>query len=174
MSKKIKNITVKVKTKIPKSPEPVMPSITANSNSAKITGFERVEEDATFLFSTIDGHISTSTELRLVFDTSCYKAANYYSDRILAEWCNRSDALNRKMRRWAAEHNEEEIRWEDGFQKKFFIIYNYFSHKLEIDFIYQLVGNINTYFDTYDNAVLAIAEFGDELKWVALNRPKWF
>lgn len=93
----------------------------------------------------------------------------------LAEWCRRSDNLTRKMRHWAMEHNTEKIIWNlTPFQEKYCLYYDSESHTVETDFVLGCIINSNVYFDTYETAVLAIAEFGNEFKWLAENRPEWF
>lgn len=173
-NKKIKKLNIKVKVK----PRPDLTnSETENSSPqipVKVTGFERAVYGDTFWYNGIYVTTVREAEIKGCSDDHLFETANYYTNKDLAEWCRRSDNLTRKMRRWAAERNEKEIKWEDKEQPKFFIFYNHFSHRCSIDYIYQQDVNNNVYFDTYETAVLAIVEFGNEFKWLAENRPEWF
>lgn len=173
-TKKIKKLNIKVKVK----PRPNLTNSEAENSApqtpVKVTGFERTVYGDTFWYNSIYGSIVRDTETKGCGDNQMFETANYYTNEDLAEWCNCSDALNRKMRRWAAERNGEKINWEDEKQPKFFIFYNRPFHHCSIDYIYQQDVNNNVYFDTYDNAVLAMNVFGNEIKWLAENRPEWF
>lgn len=92
----------------------------------------------------------------------------------LAEWCSRSDALNRKMRRWAAEHNVEPFDWQCGNYEKYYITFDAAFYEFNI-YSNTFCPYPNTvYFNTKEIAELAIKEFGNEIEWLAENRPEWF
>lgn len=137
----------------------------------KVTGFERGERycyiDHEFdVVSYYDDGDAKSNFL--------YGAANYYTDIELAEWCNRRDTLNRKMRRWAAEHNTYSFDWSDPETTGWHISYDSRDHSLVL--YHSVCGHLPevVYFSTEETAKTAIKEFGDEIKWLAENRPKWF
>ena len=135
----------------------------------KVTGFERVEEGESYFSIDATGTIYS----RNVYFEVLYNNANYYSDETLAEWCNRNDTLNRKMRRWAAEHNDEPIDWTKN-NDKYYIYYDYEESRVAV-YDAQYCAHIGEiFFFDYVIAKAAVEKFGDEIKWLAENRPKWF
>lgn len=139
----------------------------------KVTGFERAKADETYFHTDGDGEFSEDYEGGVSVDDRRYKNANYYSDATLAEWCIRNDTLNRKMRRWAAGHNAAPIDRENG-ESKWYIYYNCEYKDIGIGENKENCSAERVYFQDYSTAIAAIEEFGDEIKWLAENRPKWF
>ena len=131
----------------------------------KKTGYERVEMDERFysiradtsIFSPLEAH---SNEHNVYYDT-----ANYYSDKTVAENNARADMLMRQLRRFAAEHRENELDWSKKRLPKYFIRYDHDDTCFFIDCGYasEIFGCI--YFDTKEAADLAIKTFHDELIW---------
>lgn len=97
-------------------------------------------------------------------DDNRYEAANYYSDKTVAENNARADKLMRQLRRFAVEHRENKIEW-CNHKANSFIFYNRVTDKLEVagNDAYQAFGIV--YFDSKKTAELAIEEFKDELLW---------
>ena len=139
----------------------------------KVTGFERVKADETYFYTDGDGDFSEDYDAKGETDDIRYRYANYYSDATIAEWCIRNDTLNRKMRRWAAEHNAKPIDLTDD-TCKYVILYD--GKQCVVDWIRHeaLQSLAFVYFNSNNLAEAAIEEFGDEIKWLAQNRPKWF
>ena len=164
-NKKIKKLNIKVKVK-------PRPDLTNSETENKVTGFEIADFEKQFYYIGGCGDILSYTDY-FAKQSKEYKSADYYTDKKLAEWCSRSDTLNRKMRRWAAEHNEQEIKWEDREQPKFFIYYGCATQECRITCVHQMISG-DIFFSTEEIAEAAIAEFGDEIKWLAENRPEWF
>lgn len=140
----------------------------------KVTGFERADEQHCYYFEDDWKIMNHCPEQNSINDENRYAVANYYSDESLAERCNRNDALIRQMRRWAAEHNDEPIDWEDRCSDTCFISYNYEHKEVDITHCYATARAGVVYFCMREIAEEAIEEFGDEIKWLAENRPKWF
>lgn len=135
----------------------------------KATGFERAEEGEDYFSIDATGTIYS----RNMYLEELYNNANYYTDESLAEWCNRNDTLNRKMRRWAAEHNTEPIDW-NKCNDKYYIYYDYEESRVNV-YHAQCCARIgDIFFFDYVIAKAAVEKFGDEIKWLAENRPKWF
>ena len=139
----------------------------------KVTGFERVKVDEICFYADSDGELSEDYDERILVDDRRYQNANYYSDESLAEWCNRNDALNRKIRRWAAEHNTEPIDW-NKHNAKYYIYYNYEESRVGVYNTHYCAHPGEIFFFDYVIAKAAVEKFGDEIKWLAENRPKWF
>ena len=143
--------------------------VTEIEKPKRVTGFERVEEGESCFSIDATGTIYS----RNVYFEVLYNNANYYSDETLAEWCNRNDTLNRKMRRWAAEHNDEPIDWTKN-NDKYYIYYDYEESRVAV-YDAQYCAHIGEiFFFDYVIAKAAVEKFGDEIKWLAENRPKWF
>ena len=134
----------------------------------KKTGYERVDTGDEFwcvdyvndIYVAHEGCNGLSfTENRL------YKCANYYSDKTVAKNNARADKLMRQLRRFAVEHREKEIDWNNEKQIKCCIIYDYSDNDLvvENDFYGRYHGTV--YFDSSETARLAIQTFHDELIW---------
>lgn len=139
----------------------------------RVTGFERANKDSRYFYATFLCQKDFCEEHNSDYENYLYETANYYTDESLAEWCIRNDTLNRKMRRWAAEHNTEPIDWTIS-NPKWFVEYSAFSGKLNINEAEFVIRPHTVYFNSFETAQAAIAEFGDEIKWLAQNRPKWF
>lgn len=132
---------------------------------SKKTGYERVEQGKTFCFQHADGNISVGYDH---YNKNCdnyYETANYYSDDTVAENNIRADKLMRQLRRFAAEHKEQELDWKDSSQNKYYFYYNHDRNTIEYSFnnIFQEYRII--YFDSEENARLAVDTFRNELFW---------
>ena len=94
-----------------------------------------------------------------------YSAANYYSDYTVAENNARADKLMRQLRRFAVEHRKNEICLSNLNKRAHYICYDHINRCLNIagNNTYQTYETI--YFDSEDNAQLAINTFHDELIW---------
>lgn len=148
--------------------------VTEIEKPVKVTGFERAELNGTYFSADSEGDFYEDSDDHTTADAIKYENANYYSDVNLAEWCIRNDTLNRKMRRWTAEHNTEPIDWTDFDQKKYYIVYDYDNETFVIGYIFSYCYTSYCCFNSKKIAEAAIEEFGDEIKWLAENRPKWF
>lgn len=139
----------------------------------KVTGFERVEHSEAYFCMDSGCNFIRDFEYGGSTDQLRYENANYYTEKSLAEWCIRNDTLNRKMRRWAAEHNTEPIDLTAD-TVKYLILYN--GKQCVTDWIRDeaMQSLAFVYFNSDKIAQAAIEEFGDEIKWLAQNRPKWF
>ena len=125
------------------------------------TGYEQVKAGKNFYSVRADGTIFEPTAGGK--DNNYYDVANYYSDRAIAENNARADKLMRQLRRFAVEHRENELDWEDHNQSKFFIAYECGKLDIDFDIEYKMHGVI--YFDSFKTAELAIETFHDELIW---------
>lgn len=129
------------------------------------TGYERVDINQHYYYYfdgyEVDFHCEDMDEI----DYENYKVANYYSDKTVAENNARADTLMRKLRRFAVEHREQELDWENTNICKYPIYYRIASHDLIVgsSSLSKSCGQI--YFDTKETAEAAIEEFKDELIW---------
>lgn len=135
----------------------------------KKTGYERVALGDLYSYesSAKGGKVCQLRDTDIDADRGYYEAANYYSDKTVAENNARADKLMRQLRRFAAEHREEQLNWNDYNQEKWHIAYDYKrSPGLQIwacDPVERDFGAI--YFDSDKTTELAIDTFKDELIW---------
>ena len=130
----------------------------------KKTGYERVETGSKYYTAYASGESGQLDELYTALCDCTYENANYYSDETVAENNARADKLYRQLRRFAVEHRENKIDWNDDTLK----YYIYYSHSCNGFFInggktHQHICDI--YFDTRETAQLALDTFKDELLW---------
>lgn len=94
-----------------------------------------------------------------------YESANYYSSDIIAENNARADKLMRQLRRFAVQHREPGINFNNVNTAKFYIICDYENDELRSNYISftKVFGAI--YFDSREVANAAIDKFHDELIW---------
>ena len=97
-------------------------------------------------------------------ENGIYRSANYYSDISVAQNNARADKLMRQLRRFAVEHREHEIDWNDD-SRKYCIYDEGNTNNLKIDYCFRTRYPGCIYFDTPEAARLAIETFKDELIW---------
>ena len=132
--------------------------------SKKKTGYERVELNERFYSVGADNSILAPIDCRFLEHDARYDTANYYSSQTVAENNARADELMRQLRRFAVEHRENEIDWNDDSRK--YCIYNEGNtNSLKIDYCYRTRYFGDIFFDTPEAARLAIETFKDELIW---------
>ena len=134
--------------------------------SQKKTGYERVGAGQKYWVQNIRGDVCWDTEsVYFTGNNEFYDSANYYSDETIAKNNIRADTLMRKLRRFAVEHREKTINWDNKKQNKYSIFYDYSSHEVMVgtDIFLRYHGTI--YFDSGEAAQLAIDTFHDELVW---------
>ena len=129
------------------------------------SGYERVAKYNYYYYVANDGVAEERIEKRDESDLALYIAANYYSSKELAENNARADKLMRQLRRFAVEHREREIDWNDSNISKYCIRYDYDVSALYIDTYNSMRFFAGIYFDSYNTAQAAINTFHDELIW---------
>ena len=131
----------------------------ARKEESKHTGYEKADE---YYYIGIDGDIHTST-----FQDDCglYDNANYYSDINVARECARADALMRKLRRFAAEHDGCAA---PGESDTWYITYYYPDESFEVkhaEYDCESFTPGMVLFKSEKAAKDAIDAFADELYW---------
>ena len=135
------------------------------SEEEKKNGYERVSESDIYFYANSRGYVETCTEDYYSVDNEYYESANYYSDKTVAENNARADKLVRQLRRFAVEHRECGVNFNDTNTEKYYVYYDYEDNELGTTFTFcaRLFGVI--YFDSEEIANAAINEFHDELIW---------
>lgn len=128
----------------------------------KKTGYERVPKMNDFYYLAHRGNVEVGVDNCDKYDDDCYKAANYYSDKFIAENNARADRLMRQLRRFAVEHRGYGVNLNNANTAKFYIYYN---NELESGSVFgaKFFGAIC--FDSKETAQAAIDKFHDELIW---------
>ena len=129
------------------------------------TGYERVSKSDIYFYANSRGYVEIDDDNYYNADDECYESANYYSDKIIAENNARADKLMRQLRRFAVEHREPGINFNNANTAKFYIICDYENDELRATYTSyaKVFGAI--YFDSREVANAAIDKFHDELIW---------
>lgn len=132
----------------------------------KRTGYERNEKYGLIYSEDSDGDVRMANESESGFANKLYNVANYYSDKTVAKNNARADKLMRQLRRFAVEHRENELDFNNYKQGKYGIqYYNYDGNGLDIVDTTECILPFSVYFDSYNTTKLAIDTFRDELIW---------
>ena len=127
-----------------------------------LTGWERVEGGK--VFKTVSSTmIISSCEVGGDVDIELFESANYFSMLEKAEEIKFKQTLFRKLQRFSDENCGDEIDWNDGHKRKYYICFNHRDEELiVIDCFYaQGVGQIH--FVSKEVAKKAIELFHDDL-----------
>lgn len=108
-----------------------------------------------------DGNIVGSVENDTLYDENCWKFGNYYNTKEEAEFVKQKQLIYQELKRYALEHNTEEIDWTNNSSSKFYITYGYQNNELFIDNM-QTIKSPNTVYFTSEkiaeNAIKAIGK----------------
>ena len=129
------------------------------------TGYERVSKSDIYFYANSRGYVEIDDDNYYNADDECYESANYYSDKTVAENNARADKLIRQLRRFAVQHREPGINFNNANTAKFYIICDYENDELRATYTSyaKVFGAI--YFDSREVANAAIDKFHDELIW---------
>ena len=108
-----------------------------------------------------NGNIVSSIEKNTFYDDNCWKFGNYYNTVREAEFAKQKQLVYQELKRYALEHNTEDIDWENYLQIKYFIYYNTKSNDLGIMDVSKRKITGQVYFTSEkiaENAIKAIGE----------------
>ena len=131
----------------------------------KKTGYERVPDPKGYFYVNAKGEVEYGVDLYDYIDDKYYNSANYYSSKDIAENNARADKLVRQLRRFAVEHNECGVNFNDTNAKKYYVYYDYKNDELVASFVRRTRDFGAIHFDSEETASAAIDEFRDELIW---------
>ena len=131
----------------------------------KKTGYERVPESDIYFYANTKGDVETACEDCYDVDDEYYESANYYSDKTVAEDNARADSLMRQLRRFAVEHREYGVNFNNTNTEKHYIYYDYGNDELRTTYMFYAKHFGVIHFDSEETANAAIDEFHDELIW---------
>ena len=129
------------------------------------TGYERVPESDIYFYANSRGYVETASEDCYDINNEYYESANYYSSVTVAKNNARADNLIRRLRRFAVEHREHGVNFNDTNAEKYYIYYDCGDDKLVVGFVLRSRNFGAIYFDSEETARAAIDEFHDELIW---------
>ena len=102
----------------------------------KKTGYERMPESDIYYYANPKGDVDTTVEDCYDVDNECYESANYYSSETVAENNARADKLMRQLRRFAVQHREREVDFNDTNTEKYYIYYDCIHDELRTVFTF--------------------------------------
>lgn len=109
-----------------------------------------------------DGNIVGSVENDTFYDENCWKFGNYYNTKEEAEFAKQKQLVYQELKKYALEHNTEEIDWENDYLSKFCITYDYHDKKLFIDDMETVKYPNTVYFTSEKIAKNAIKDIGED------------
>lgn len=109
-----------------------------------------------------NGNIVSSVEKNTFYDDNCWKFGNYYNTVIEAEFAKQKQLVYQELKRYAVEHNTEEIDWENYLQIKYFIYCNTKSNDLGIMDVSKRKITGQVYFTSEKIAENAIKYIGED------------
>lgn len=131
----------------------------------KKTGYERVNKGELYYSMNNCGFVDSLEDTNCEYEDTIFDNGNYYSDEAVAENNARADILMRKLRRFAVEHRQKELDWNNTNIYKHLIYYSIESHDIMVGISSLSKGFGQIYFDSAEIAQAAINEFKDELIW---------
>ena len=127
------------------------------------TGYEKGDWDDEFWYVDECGEVDLGTENYEFCGYDEYNAANYYSDKTVAENNARADTLMRKLRRFAVEHRQNAIDYKNDKWYELYYDYDDLSIKVASLSYEKCFGAIC--FNSQKTAELVIEYYKDELIW---------
>lgn len=123
--------------------------------------YERVDSHERYWYVSRAGKAFETAEAGTPIDDELFNASNYYNNENYAEYRALKEDLERRMDKFAWEHNQEMIDWNDG-QPRYYVYYNHSDEKLEIDYVFS-VQRHNIHFTSRKIAEKALEEFKEDL-----------
>src|SRR5574344_566352 len=135
----------------------------------KIDKAWKPKEGDTYYYLYSDGDIAIVKWNDNTMDNSRYNIGNCFKTEELATKERDKRILLTELERWALEHNEEEIDWNNRNQYKSSIYYNHKENKLETENLHFNQFSQLPYFTSGALAKQAIEIFGQRLKELVFN-----
>lgn len=123
--------------------------------------YERVNIDERYYFVNEEGRVRDFKELNDHVDNKQFNSLNYFNNKNYAEYVGFKETLMRKLDKFAWEHNEQTIRWNDC-RHKYFILFSIDDNELIVDWNRVYKSN-NVYFTSRKIAEQALEKFKDDL-----------
>ena len=105
----------------------------------KKTGYERIPDPNGYFYVNAKGEVEYGVDLYDYIDDKYYNSANYYSSKEVAENNARADKLVRQLRRFAVEHRECGVNFNNTNTEKHYIYYDYKNDELGVSFVQEIL-----------------------------------
>lgn len=119
------------------------------------------EENETYYYSYSYGNIDEDTWDSANEDRNRYVLGNCFKTKEEAEFALEKQKVIMELKRFALEHNKEDIDWNDSKQRKYFLSYQHDKNIIFIDYYYYY-QSCSIYFTSEEITQAAIKEIGEE------------
>lgn len=109
-----------------------------------------------------NGNIVSSVEENTFYDDNCWKFGNYYNTIKEAEFAKQKKLVMKELRDYAFKHNNEEINWDNSYQLKHFLKYDWDKKKVYCGWETNVQSMNQVYFSSAEIAKNAIKEIGED------------
>lgn len=123
--------------------------------------YKRVDNRERYYFVNERGGVDHFKDLDYGFDNKQFNSLNYFNNKNYAEYVAFKENLMRRLDKFAWEHNEQTIRWNDC-RHKYFILFSVDDNELIVDWNRVYKSN-NVYFTSREIAEKALEKFKDDL-----------
>lgn len=156
---KNQNITVNMENLSPEERSTLL-SLIEKANKLKNKVW-KPEKDETYYYLYSYGKIEEDTWDNANEDRIRYAIGNCFKTKEEAEFALERQKVIMELKRFALEHNEGEIDWNDSNQIKYFLSYQHDKNIIFID-SYYFIQICDIYFTSEEIAKAAIKEIGEE------------
>lgn len=128
------------------------------------------KENEAYYYISIVGNILNTIWQNDGFDDGIYTIGNCFRTMEDAEFALEKQKIHTELKRFAQEHNETEIDWNDEGQRKYLLYYDYscdcnHCNDIKINYYYTMKCSNTVFFTSREIAEQAIEEIGaDRLK----------
>lgn len=123
--------------------------------------YERVRFGERYYFVDGRGGVDYIKDLNDRIDNKQFNCLDYFNNKNYAEYVAFKETLMRRLDKFAWEHNEQTIRWNDC-RHKYFILFSVDDNELIVDWNRVYKSN-NVYFTSRKIAEQALEKFKDDL-----------
>lgn len=120
------------------------------------------ESDEEYYYSYSDGTIEEATWDNLSIDNNRYTIGNCFKTREEAEFAMEKQKVITELKRFALEHNEKEIDWNDSNKWKSRLVYNHCERSIDVVSDSYFLQVTSIYFSSRAIARSAVKEIGEE------------
>ena len=108
--------------------------------------------DHVYYYITPSGGISCSLDDNDDYDNKAYENVNYFNDRDFAQQVAWHELLNRKLLKYAYDHDAADCDWDKSQEKKFYITRGNGTKNFYVDWAYNLKNGGDVYFNNEEVA----------------------
>ena len=123
--------------------------------------YERVDNGERYYIINTRAGVGDFKEFTYGIDNNLFNSLNYFNNKNYAEYVAFKENLMRRMDKFAWEHNEQTIRWNDC-RHKYFILFSIDDNELIVDWNRVYKSN-NIYFTSEEIAKMALEKFKEDL-----------